>query len=125
MPNTESMLPTIYDDNNIFARIIRGEIPAKKFYEDKQVLAFYDIAPQTPIHLIIIPKGRYISFDDFVRTASPELISYFFIKVQAIAEQLGLPSNGYRIIANHGKDANQQVPHFHVHLLGGKKLDHC
>lgn len=124
MPNTESMLQTIYDDNNIFARIIRGEIPAKKFYEDEQVLAFYDIAPLTPIHLLVIPKGRYISFDDFVTTASSEQISYFFIKVQAIAEQLGLTSNGYRIIANHGADANQQVSHFHVHILGGKKLDH-
>jgi len=111
-----------YDKNNIFAKIIRGEIQSKKIYEDDDVLAFHDIAQAAPVHAIVVPKGEYVSFDDFVRNAAAEKIAGFFKKVQAIAAQLGADKNGYRLITNHGKNASQSVPHFHVHIIGGRPL---
>lgn len=112
----------IYDSNNIFARILRGEIPYKKVFENEFSLAFHDIAPEAPVHVIVIPKVQCMSFDDFSRTVTPEFMHEFFLSVQKVAEILRLPENGYRIISNHGADASQSVAHFHVHILGGKNL---
>jgi len=106
-----------YDQNNIFAKIIKKEIPCKSVYEDEKVLAFYDINPQAPIHILVIPKGEYISFDDFVIKASEEDVVYFFKKVREIAKAQGLSEVGYRIIANHGEKVGQVVFHFHLHIL--------
>ena len=111
-----------YDKNNIFAKIIRNEIPSKKVYEDDDVLAFHDIAQAAPVHIIVIPKGEYISFDDFTRDASVDEIASFFKKVQLIAKEQGADKEGYRVITNHGKHASQSVPHFHVHIIGGRHL---
>jgi diadenosine tetraphosphate (Ap4A) HIT family hydrolase len=113
-----------YDPNNIFAKIIRGEIPAKKVYEDESTIAFHDVNPAAPVHILVVPKGEYISFDDFIHKASKQEIAEFFLVVRTIARDFDLKETGYRLIANHGKDAEQSVPHFHVHLLGGKKLGH-
>ncbi|MBN8530866.1 MAG: histidine triad nucleotide-binding protein [Alphaproteobacteria bacterium] len=110
-----------YDPNNIFAKIIRGEIPCKKVYEDEIALAFADIAPAAPVHVLVLPKGEYLSFDDFAG-AEPEAVGRFFVAVRKVAAQLGLPEGGYRLIMNHGADASQSVPHFHVHILGGRPL---
>lgn len=111
-----------YDTNNIFAKIIRGEIPSKKAYEDDAVLAFYDVAPAAPVHVLVVPKGEYVSFDDFTAKAPADVVSGFFKSVQKIAASLGLPAGGYRLITNHGADASQSVPHFHVHIIGGRPL---
>ena len=111
-----------YDDGNIFARIIRGEIPCDKVYEDDHVLAFRDISPQTPTHILVVPKGAYVSFADFSQKASPEEIAAFVRATGKIASEAGLDEPGYRILANHGRDAHQEVPHFHLHLFGGKDL---
>lgn len=110
-----------YDKNNIFAKIIRGEIPCNKVYEDDDVLAFRDITPAAPVHVLVVPKGEYISFDDFAG-AGEKVVAGFFAAVQKIAGELGLKQGGYRLITNHGKDASQSVPHFHVHILGGRPL---
>ena len=111
-----------YDDSNIFAKIIRGEIPCDKVYEDDHVLAFRDINPQTPTHILVVPKGAYVSFADFSQKASPEEIAAFVRATGKIASDAGLDDPGYRILANHGADAHQEVPHFHLHLFGGKDL---
>jgi histidine triad (HIT) family protein len=111
-----------YDRNNIFARILRGEIPCKKVYEDAHVLAFHDINPQSPTHILVIPKGEYVSMDDFAATASDAEISALFRAVGKIARERKVAGNGYRFLANHGSDAHQEVPHFHVHLFGGRDL---
>ena len=111
-----------YDKNNIFARIMRGEIPGKKVFEDDRVLAIEDIAPAAPVHMLIMPKGEYVSFDDFTRHAPPELQAHFFKAVTEIARKMGVDKSGYRLIANHGADASQSVPHFHMHLIGGRGL---
>ena len=111
-----------YDKNNIFARIIRGEIPSSKVYEDDDVLAFHDIAKAAPVHVVVVPKGDYVSFDDFARHAAPEKIAGFFKTVQKIAAELGADEDGYRLITNHGAHASQSVPHFHLHILGGRPL---
>ena len=111
-----------YDESNIFAKIIRGEIPCDKVYEDDHVLAFRDINPQTPTHILVVPKGAYVSFADFSRNASPEEIAAFVRATGKIASDAGLDDPGYRILANHGADAHQEVPHFHLHLFGGKDL---
>lgn len=111
-----------YDKDNIFAKIIRNEIPSKKVYEDDYVLAFHDIAQAAPVHIIVIPKGEFISFDDFVRDAGVDEIANFWKKVQIIAREQGADKEGYRIITNHGRNASQSVPHFHVHIIGGKPL---
>ncbi len=111
-----------YDSGNVFARIIRGEIPSSKVYEDDEVFAFHDIARAAPVHVLVVPKGEYVSFDDFVTAAGVEKVANFFAKVQKIAAQLGVVEGGYRLITNHGFDASQSVPHFHVHILGGRQL---
>lgn len=111
-----------YDDNNIFAKILRGEIPCKKVYEDSHVLAFNDIAPKAPVHVLVIPKGKYVSIVDFGSRASAEEIKGFYAAVAKIANEQGLDGSGFRTIANTGLNGGQEVPHFHVHLLGGKKL---
>jgi len=111
-----------YDSGNVFARILRGEIPCKKVYEDEHVLAFHDIQPQTPTHILVIPKGAYVSFDDFSAKASPEEIAAFIRAAGKIARDAGVAETGYRILANHGRDGNQEVPHFHLHIFGGRPL---
>ena len=111
-----------YDENNIFAKILRGEIPCDKVYEDDHVLAFRDIQPQTPVHVLVIPKGGYRSFDDFSQEASEAEIVAFVRASGKIARELGVVGDGYRVLANHGRDANQEVPHFHLHLFAGKPL---
>lgn len=111
-----------YDTGNVFARILRGEIPCKKIYEDAHVLAFHDINPQTPTHVLVIPKAAYVSFDDFSQNASDAEIAGFVRAVGKIARDAGVAESGYRILANHGADAHQEVPHFHVHIFGGRNL---
>ncbi|MCP5407182.1 MAG: histidine triad nucleotide-binding protein [Chromatiaceae bacterium] len=111
-----------YDRNNIFARILRGEIPCNKVYEDEHALAFHDIAPQAPVHLLVIPKGEYVSFDDFSRDAPAEAVAGFYRASQKAAEQLGLQQGGYRILANTGADAHQEVMHYHLHIFAGCDL---
>jgi histidine triad (HIT) family protein len=111
-----------YDRNNIFARILRGEIPCSKVYEDAHVLAFHDISPQSPTHVLVIPKGEYVSFDDFSQNASAEEIAALVRAVGRIAREQGVAESGYRILANTGPAAHQEVQHFHVHLFGGRDL---
>ena len=111
-----------YDDNNIFARILRGEIPCKKVYEDDHALAFHDIAPQAPVHVLVIPKGKYCSFADFSAGASDSEIAGFVRAVGTVARQLGLEAPGYRALANMGEHSGQEVPHLHFHLFGGRPL---
>ena len=111
-----------YDENNIFAKILRKEIPCKKIYENEHALAFYDINPQTKIHILVIPKGKYISFADFSKNASKDEIEGFFKVVGKVAEDQNLVEEGYRILANHGINAGQEVPHFHVHIFGKQLL---
>ena len=111
-----------YDDTNIFARILRGEIPAKTVYEDQWALAFHDIAPQAPVHVLVIPKGKYCSFADFSALASADEIAGFMRAVGAVAKQFGLEAPGYRLLANMGEHSGQEVPHLHVHLFGGRPL---
>ena len=111
-----------YDKQNIFNKIIKGEIECKKIYEDDKILAFHDIYPIAPTHVLVIPKDEYISFDDFMSRASANIIHDFFLKVRKIANDLELGGSGYRLVTNHGEDACQTVPHFHVHILGKRKL---
>ena len=111
-----------YDPNNIFARILRGEIPCKKVFENEHVLAFHDINPQAPLHVLVIPKGAYVSMDDFSTKASSEEIAAFVHAIGEIARQQGVVESGYRILANHGRDAHQEVPHLHVHIFGKRPL---
>jgi diadenosine tetraphosphate (Ap4A) HIT family hydrolase len=111
-----------YDDQNIFARILRGEIPSKKVFEDEWALAFHDINPQAPTHVLVIPKGPYCSFADFSAAASAEEIAGFFRAVGTVARDLGLEAPGYRMLANMGVHGGQEVPHFHVHLFAGRPL---
>ena len=112
----------VYDPNNIFARILRGEIPCDKVYEDDFALAFRDINPQAPTHVLVIPKGAYESQDDFSRDGTDAEIVGFWRAVGAVARELGLAEPGYRFMANTGPDGHQEVQHFHVHLFGGRKL---
>ncbi|MCB8875157.1 histidine triad nucleotide-binding protein [Acidisoma silvae] len=111
-----------YDDQNIFAKILRGEIPNKTVYQDEFVLAFHDIAPQAPVHVLVIPKGAYVSARDFAARASDQDIAGFWRAVGRVAADLGLETEGYRLLSNHGLNAGQEVPHFHVHLFGGGPL---
>lgn len=111
-----------YDPNNIFARILRGEIPCKKIHEDEFSLAFHDINPQAPIHVLVIPKGPYVSLADFCQDAPAELITGYFRAVGLVAEQLGLSQHGFRALFNVGQHGGQEVPHLHIHLFGGQKL---
>lgn len=112
----------MYDSSNVFAKIIRNEIPCEKIYEDDKVLAFHDINPAAPIHILVIPKEKYISFNDFIQKANQQEVSNFFKVAQSIADKFNLSNSGYRMITNHGDDAIQTVKHFHLHLLGGKNL---
>ncbi|HJQ18083.1 MAG TPA: histidine triad nucleotide-binding protein [Allosphingosinicella sp.] len=111
-----------YDDDNVFARILRGELPCRKVYEDAHVLAFEDINPLAPLHILVIPKGRYVSWDDFSETASDEALAAFVRGVGHVAREAGLVTPGYRLLANVGPDSGQEVPHLHVHIFGGKGL---
>jgi histidine triad (HIT) family protein len=111
-----------YDRNNVFARILRGEIPCKKVYEDEHVLAFHDISPQAPTHVLVIPKGEYVSLDDFSTNASAAELAALLRALGHVARELGVATTGYRVLANNGVAAHQEVPHFHVHLFGGRDL---
>ncbi|MFV9875092.1 MAG: HIT domain-containing protein [Rickettsiales endosymbiont of Dermacentor nuttalli] len=112
-----------YDDNNVFARIIRGELNTQKVYEDEYVLAFNDISPAAPIHILVIPKkSGYTSFHDFLKNAPSKEVSIFFKAVQNIASLKGLDTDGYRLVTNIGSNAMQEIFHFHVHILAGKPL---
>lgn len=111
-----------YDENNIFARILRGELPSKTIYEDEHVLAFRDINPLAPAHILVIPKGPYVSWDDFSAKASDPEIAGFVRAVGKIARDEGLVDQGYRILANVGLNSGQEVPHLHAHIFGGRPL---
>lgn len=111
-----------YDPNNIFAKILRGEIPCGKVYEDDHVLAFKDINPQAPVHILVVPKGAYVSISDFGAKASAAEIKAFFDAVSKIAAEQGLAADGFRTITNTGQNGGQEVPHFHLHILGGRRL---
>ena len=115
--------PTLpYDDANIFARILRREIPAKIVYEDDHALAFDDVAPQAPHHVLVIPKGAYVSWDDFAARGSEAEIAGFVRAVGHVARAAGLVEGGYRLLANVGRDGGQEVPHLHVHIFAGRPL---
>ncbi len=111
-----------YDNQNIFAKILRGEIPCRKVFEDEWALAFDDINPQAPVHVLVIPKGAYVSWDDFSAKASDVEIAGFVRAVGHVGRELGLVELGYRLLANIGMDAHQEVPHLHIHIFGGKPL---
>jgi histidine triad (HIT) family protein len=111
-----------YDDSNIFARILRGELPCSKVYEDEHALAFHDINPQAPVHILVIPKGAYVSWDDFSDRASAEELAGFVRAVGKVARDMGLVGRGYRLLSNIGRLAGQEVPHVHVHIFGGQPL---
>lgn len=111
-----------YDDANVFARILRGEIPSRTVYEDEWALAFHDINPQAPVHVLVIPKGRYVSFADFSAGAGEAEIAGFTRAVGHVARTLGLEASGYRVLANMGDHGGQEVGHFHVHIFGGRPL---
>lgn len=111
-----------YDRNNVFARILRGELPCDKVYEDAHVLAFRDIRPQAPCHVVLIPKGEYVSADDFSERAGDAELAAFMRAIARIAHAEGVAEDGYRILSNHGQAAHQEVPHFHLHLFGGRDL---
>jgi diadenosine tetraphosphate (Ap4A) HIT family hydrolase len=111
-----------YDSSNIFAKILRGEIPCKKVHEDDHVLAFHDIHPQAPVHILVLPKGAYADMDDFTAHASPAEIAALFQALGKIARDAGLDKAGYRVITNCGVNSGQEVPHLHLHLVGGRKL---
>jgi diadenosine tetraphosphate (Ap4A) HIT family hydrolase len=111
-----------YDDDNIFARILRGELPSKKVYEDEWALAFHDINPQAPVHILVIPKGRYVSWDDFAAKGSDAEVTGFIRAVGHVAREAGLVEPGYRLLANIGGHGHQEVPHLHVHVFGGRQF---
>ncbi|MEM8948717.1 MAG: histidine triad nucleotide-binding protein [Pseudomonadota bacterium] len=111
-----------YDDDNVFAKILRGDLPCKKIHETEHALAFHDINPMAPVHALVIPKGAYVSMDDFTAKASAAEIEDFFRTVGEVARQLGVAESGYRLIANTGEHGHQEVPHFHMHIFGGAHL---
>ena len=115
-------MPPAYDRTNVFARILRGEAPCTKVYEDEHALAFNNIHPAAPVHVLVVPKGEYVSNADFCAAAPAELIAGFWRAVGRTANLLGLDEPGYRLVANHGPDANQIVFHFHVHIIGGRHM---
>jgi diadenosine tetraphosphate (Ap4A) HIT family hydrolase len=112
----------IYDANNIFAKILRGEIPCKKVYEDEYALSFHDVRPLAPVHVLVIPKGPYVTLDDLSTNAPTEFVGGFFRAVAETARVLGVVENGYRILANIGRDGHQEVMHFHIHIFAGRPL---
>jgi diadenosine tetraphosphate (Ap4A) HIT family hydrolase len=111
-----------YDPGNVFARILRGEIPCDKVFEDEHVLAFRDINPQTPVHVLVIPKGPYTTLDDFAANASDQEITAWVRAIGTVARAEGLVENGYRVLTNTGRDGHQEVPHLHMHVFGGRDL---
>lgn len=111
-----------YDTNNVFARILRGEIPCKKVHEDEHTLAFHDINPQAPVHVLVIPKGPYVSFDDFSARASDMEQAALVRAVGKVARDLGVAEDGYRILSNIGENGGQEVPHLHVHIFAGRRI---
>jgi histidine triad (HIT) family protein len=111
-----------YDETNIFARILRGELPCSKVYEDEHAFAFHDINGQAPVHILVIPKGAYVSWDDFSARAPDQEIVGFVRAVGHVAREQGLVAPGYRLLANAGLNSGQEVPHLHVHLFGGRPL---
>ncbi|QKX02409.1 HIT domain-containing protein [Wolbachia endosymbiont of Dirofilaria (Dirofilaria) immitis] len=111
-----------YDSSNVFAQILRGELPCKKVYEDEDVLAFYDKYPDAPVHILVVPRDQYVSYDDFILKASAEKIVGFFKAIREVIYKYNLEETGYRLVTNYGKNGEQVVPHFHVHVLGGKRL---
>jgi len=111
-----------YDRDNVFARILRGEIPNNTVYEDEWALAFHDIAPQAPVHILVIPKGAYVSWDDFSAKASAEEIAGFVRAVGHVAREQGLVEAGHRLLVNIGQDGGQEIAHLHVHIFGGRPL---
>ena len=111
-----------YDNQNIFARILRDEIPSQRIFEDEWAIAFHDIAPQAPIHVLVIPRGPYVALSDFTASASDAEIAGFFRAVGQVAKQLGLEQPGFRVLSNMGVHSGQEVPHLHVHLFGGAPL---
>ena len=113
-----------YDSNNIFARILRGEIPCKKAYEDEFALAFHDINPQAPVHILVIPKGAYVSMNDFTAKASEAEIAGLVRAIGKVAEQAGVAAEGWRVLSNVGANGHQEVDHLHFHVFGGRKLGH-
>ena len=112
----------MYDDNNIFARILRGEIPCKKVHEDDHTLAFEDINPKAPVHTLVLPKGKYVSATDFAEKATDAEIAALMRAVRKVAALKGVDASGYRLIANTGVEGGQEVPHLHIHVLGGRTL---
>lgn len=111
-----------YDEQNIFARILRGEIPCRKVYEDEWALAFHDINPQAPVHVLVIPKGKYVAYSDFAAGASDAEIAGYSRAIRTVVVALGLEDDGYRLLTNMGPNSHQEVPHLHVHVFGGKPL---
>ena len=111
-----------YDDSNVFAKILRGELPCKKVYEDEHALAFHDINPLAPVHILVIPKGPYVSWDDFSERASGAEMAGFVRAVGHVAREAGMVVQGYRLLSNVGKRSGQEVPHLHVHIFGGEPL---
>ena len=111
-----------YDDANIFARILRGELPCNKVYEDEWAIAFHDIRPQAPVHVLVVPKGRFVGWDDFAAEASDAEIAGFTRAIGTVTRQLGLAEPGYRLMVNMGHDGHQEVPHLHVHIFGGRQF---
>lgn len=111
-----------YDDGNVFAKIVRGEIPCNRIHENEHALSFHDIAPQAPVHALVIPKGRYVSMADFAAGASAEEQADLFRAIGVTAEALGVTESGYRLLTNTGPDAHQEVMHLHFHILAGKRL---
>jgi len=113
-----------YNYNNVFAKIIKNELPAKKIYEDEYILCFEDAYKSAEIHWLFIPKGHYVCFDDFIAKAAKDEVSHFFQTIQKVAQEHGLSPKGYKLVTNNGKGAGQSVFHFHVHLLSGPGLRH-
>lgn len=113
---------TTYDPNNVFAKILRGDIPCTPVYQDEHTFAFHDIHPQAPVHILVIPRGPYASLTEFTQQASADEIAGFYRGFGAVIEKLGIAAGGYRTIANSGANGGQEVPHFHLHILAGRVL---
>ena len=111
-----------YDDGNVFARILRGELPAKRVHEDEHTLAFHDIAPAAPVHILVIPKGRYVSMADFTANGSEAEVAAFLRAIGTVARAAGLEADGYRVLMNTGRESGQEVPHLHAHIFGGRRM---
>jgi histidine triad (HIT) family protein len=111
-----------YDSQNIFAKILRGELPAERIHDDAHMIVIRDIYPRAPVHLLAIPKGDYTSFHDFAAKADPTIVAHFFATISKLADAHDIAQAGYRLIANHGQAAGQVVPHFHMHILAGKQF---